>query len=44
MDLDAEPFSLSECIEGALDVIAPAAAAKGVELAYEVETELPEPS
>jgi GAF domain-containing protein/CheY-like chemotaxis protein len=42
VDLEAEPFSLAECIEGALDVIAPTAAAKGVELAYEVETDLPE--
>ncbi len=41
VDLEAEPFSVSECIEGALDVIAPAAAARGVELAYEVKGELP---
>ncbi len=41
VDLDAEPFSVSDCVESALDVIAPAAAAKGVELAYEVEGELP---
>jgi Signal transduction histidine kinase len=41
VDLVAEPFSPAECIEGALDVIAPSAAAKGVELAYEVETDLP---
>jgi GAF domain-containing protein/DNA-binding response OmpR family regulator len=41
VDLEAEPFSPAECIEDALDVIAPAAAAKGVELAYEVEGDLP---
>jgi GAF domain-containing protein/DNA-binding response OmpR family regulator len=41
VDLEAEPFSVSECVEGALDVIAAAAAAKGVELAYEVKGELP---
>ena len=41
VDLEAEPFSPAECIEGALDVITPAAAAKGVELAYEVEGDLP---
>ena len=37
VDLVAEPFSLADCIEGALDVIAPTAAGKGIELAYEVE-------
>jgi CheY-like chemotaxis protein len=41
VDLDAEPFAPSDCIEGALDVIAATAAAKGVELAYEVKGELP---
>ncbi|MEO8626324.1 MAG: response regulator, partial [Candidatus Limnocylindrales bacterium] len=41
VDLDAEPFSPAECIEGALDVIAPTAAAKGVELVYEVQGDLP---
>ena len=41
VDLVSEPFSVAECIEGALDVIAPTAAAKGVELAYEVESDLP---
>ena len=41
VDLDALPFSVAECIEGALDVITPSAAAKGVELAYEVKSDLP---
>jgi signal transduction histidine kinase/CheY-like chemotaxis protein len=41
VDLVAEPFSLADCIEAALDVMAPSAAAKGVELAYELETDLP---
>jgi GAF domain-containing protein/CheY-like chemotaxis protein/anti-sigma regulatory factor (Ser/Thr protein kinase) len=41
VDLVAEPFSPADCIEGALDVIAPAAAAKGIELAYELKTDLP---
>ncbi|MEP7360565.1 MAG: response regulator, partial [Chloroflexota bacterium] len=41
VDLDAAPFSPAQCIEDALDVIAPAAAAKGVELAYEVDGDLP---
>jgi signal transduction histidine kinase/DNA-binding response OmpR family regulator len=41
VDLFHEPFALSGCVEGALDLIAPAAAKKGIELAYEVEGELP---
>jgi GAF domain-containing protein/DNA-binding response OmpR family regulator len=41
VDLAHEPFDLSECVEGALDLIAPVAARKGVELAYEVDGELP---
>jgi signal transduction histidine kinase/CheY-like chemotaxis protein len=41
VDLVAEPFSVADCLEGALDVIAPSAAAKGIELAYEVEGDLP---
>jgi PAS domain S-box-containing protein len=34
VELDEAPFSLPSVIEGALDVLAPAAAAKGIELAY----------
>ncbi|MEP7157972.1 MAG: GAF domain-containing protein [Chloroflexota bacterium] len=41
VDLVAEPFSLAECVEGALDVIVPAATGKGVELAYELKNDLP---
>ncbi|HEX5451764.1 MAG TPA: response regulator, partial [Candidatus Limnocylindrales bacterium] len=41
VDLVSEPFVLAECIEGALDLIAPVAAKKGLELAYEVATDLP---
>ena len=41
VDLVHEPFDLAECIEGALDLIAPTAAKKGLELAYEVGSELP---
>jgi GAF domain-containing protein/HPt (histidine-containing phosphotransfer) domain-containing protein/ActR/RegA family two-component response regulator len=41
VDLVREPFDLAECVEGALDLIAPTAAKKGLELAYEVESELP---
>ena len=41
VDLIHEPFGLAACVEGALDLIAPAAAKKGLELAYEVDDELP---
>ncbi|HEY7023820.1 MAG TPA: GAF domain-containing protein, partial [Candidatus Limnocylindrales bacterium] len=41
VDLVREPFSLADCIEGALDVISSTAAAKGIELAYEVIGDLP---
>ncbi len=35
------PFSLAACIEGALDVLAPLAAAKHLELAYAIDPALP---
>ncbi len=41
VDLVADPFDPAECIEGALDVIGPTAAANGIELAYEVVGDLP---
>jgi len=41
VDLVHEPFALAACIEGALDLIAPAAAKKHIELAYELGSELP---
>jgi GAF domain-containing protein/CheY-like chemotaxis protein len=41
VELIQEPFALSECLEGALDLIAPTASKKGLELAYEVKGELP---
>src|SRR4029079_19278740 len=42
VDLAAEPFSLRTSIESALDVVAPIAAANGVELAYAMGEDLPE--
>jgi len=42
VELAAEPFSLRVSVESALDVIAPTAAGKGVELAYEMGDGLPE--
>ena len=41
VELDHRPFAFAPCIEGALDVIAPAAAAKHLELAYAIEDGLP---
>ena len=40
-DLEAQPFALGACIEGALDVLAPTAARKGIELAYAIDGDLP---
>jgi CheY-like chemotaxis protein len=42
VDLAAEPFSLRRTVESALDVIAPTAAKKGVELVYAMGEGLPE--
>ena len=41
IELEAAPFSLRPCIEGALDVVAPQAARKGLELAYAIDPEVP---
>jgi signal transduction histidine kinase/DNA-binding response OmpR family regulator/HPt (histidine-containing phosphotransfer) domain-containing protein len=41
IELERRPFVLSETIEGALDVMGPIAAAKGVELLYDLDPDLP---
>jgi len=41
VELEHRPFDLAPCVEGALDVVAPLAAAKGLELAYTIEDGLP---
>jgi PAS domain S-box-containing protein len=41
VDLEQEPFAPHRVIEGALDVLAPTAAKKGIELAYEAGESLP---
>jgi signal transduction histidine kinase/DNA-binding response OmpR family regulator len=41
VELEAEPFDLGRCVEGTLDVLAPTAAKKGVELAYSIDEGLP---
>jgi signal transduction histidine kinase/DNA-binding response OmpR family regulator len=42
VDLEAEPFSLRASVESALDVVAPIASRKGIELAYALGDGLPE--
>ena len=41
VELDHRPFAFAACIEGALDVVAPLAASKGLELAYTIDDGLP---
>jgi CheY-like chemotaxis protein len=41
VELDDGPFVLRETIEASLDIIAPAAARKGLELVYAIDEELP---
>ena len=41
VDLERLPFALAPCIEGALDVLAPAAAERHLELAYAMDPGLP---
>jgi GAF domain-containing protein/CheY-like chemotaxis protein len=41
VELDQRPFLLRSCIEGAVDVLAPAAAAKHLELVYTIDEDLP---
>jgi PAS domain S-box-containing protein len=42
LELEEHPFDLRACIEGALDLLAPRAAEKGLELAYLLEPETPQ--
>jgi PAS domain S-box-containing protein len=41
IELEAIPFGLGPCIEGVIDVVAPSAAAKHLELAYTIDPNLP---
>ncbi|HEX2765090.1 MAG TPA: GAF domain-containing protein, partial [Candidatus Limnocylindria bacterium] len=41
VELEARPFVLRDAIEASLDILAPAAAAKGLELVFAVDDELP---
>jgi signal transduction histidine kinase/HAMP domain-containing protein/ActR/RegA family two-component response regulator len=42
MELEVAPFSLRECVEAVLDLMAPLAAAKGVDLAYRLDDDVPD--
>jgi PAS domain S-box-containing protein len=42
LDLEEHPFDLRECVESAMDVVAPSAAAKGLDLAYVLDPGTPE--
>ena len=42
LDLEQVAFDLRECIEGALDLVAMAAGKKGLDLAYVIETNVPQ--
>ncbi|MBA3689128.1 MAG: GAF domain-containing protein [Chloroflexi bacterium] len=41
VDLEARPFVLREAVEAALDILAPTAAKKGLELIYTIDEDLP---
>src|SRR5436190_5869775 len=42
MELERHPLELRQCVEDALDLLAPKAAEKGLELAYEMDSAVPE--
>ncbi|NIQ08753.1 MAG: hypothetical protein GWO23_03315, partial [Gammaproteobacteria bacterium] len=42
LDIEQRPFNLRECIEGALDLLAPKAAEKSLNLAYVITADTPE--
>ncbi len=41
MDLESQPFDLREVVESALDLIAPRAVEKGLDIAYIFENDVP---
>jgi PAS domain S-box-containing protein len=42
LDLERQPFDLRDCVESALDLLAPRAAEKGLDLAYQIEDDVPQ--
>jgi PAS domain S-box-containing protein len=41
MELEREPFEIRTCVEGSLDLVAPKAAEKGLDLAYRIDERTP---
>ncbi|MCU0255279.1 MAG: ATP-binding protein, partial [Vicinamibacterales bacterium] len=41
LELEQQPFSLLECLERAVDLVVPAAAAKGLEMALSIDADVP---
>ncbi|MBD2339452.1 response regulator [Calothrix sp. FACHB-156] len=41
LDLEEQPFDLRVCIEEALDLLSPQAASKGIELMYQLDSDIP---
>jgi len=41
LDLEEQPFEVRECVEGVLDLLAPKATEKGLEIACLIETDVP---
>jgi signal transduction histidine kinase/DNA-binding response OmpR family regulator len=42
MDVETQPFDLRDCVEAAIDLVAARAREKGIELAYELEPDVPQ--
>jgi signal transduction histidine kinase/ActR/RegA family two-component response regulator len=41
LELDRQPFDLRDCVEDALDLLAPQAQAKGLRLSYQIDADVP---
>ncbi|MFT6864164.1 MAG: signal transduction histidine kinase/DNA-binding response OmpR family regulator [Akkermansiaceae bacterium] len=41
LDIESEPFPFAECLEETLDILAPCAAKKGLDLLYEINARVP---
>jgi signal transduction histidine kinase/CheY-like chemotaxis protein len=41
MELEKQPFDLRQCVESALDLVAPTASEKGLDLAYDIDKNVP---
>jgi signal transduction histidine kinase/DNA-binding response OmpR family regulator/HPt (histidine-containing phosphotransfer) domain-containing protein len=41
LEVEIQPFDLRDCVESALDVVAPRAAEQGLDLAYQLEAQVP---